>query len=136
MATREANLRWNIKRTPEGWAGEATIPLPAGSAAITARAAGRTRGDAAARTLRAIEDVSKSPLIASILPPGAGAAIKAALGVARSVARLFKRKKRAARAAGTTVSGLGMGSRDVARSLRQRGAPPELVRLGAACWGE
>ena len=132
----EPNLRWNIKRTSDGWEGTATIPMPAGAASITARAAGRTRGDAASRTLRAIEDVTRSPLIASILPPGAGPAIKAALGVARSVARLFKRKKKKAAAAGTTVSGMGIGARDVARSLRARGAPPELVRLGAACWGE
>lgn len=134
--TNEPNLRWNIKRTSDGWEGTATIPLPAGAAAVTARAAGRTRGDAAARTLRAIEDVTKSPLIASILPPGAAPAIKAALGVARSVARLFKRKKKAARSRGTTVSGMGYNARDVAETLRRRGAPPALVRLGAACWGE
>ena len=132
----EPNLRWNIKRTADGWEGTATIPLPAGGAAVTARARGRTRGDAASRTLRAIEDVTRSPLISSILPPGAAPAIKAALGVARSVARLFKRKKKKAQAQGTTVSGLGIGSRDIARALRNRGAPPELVRLGAACWGE
>lgn len=132
----EPNLRWNIRRTADGWEGVATIPMPAGAASVTARAAGKTRGDAASRTLRAIEDVTRSPLIASLLPPGAGPAIKAALGVARSVARLFKRKKRAARARGTTVSGMGFGSRDVAHALRRRGAPAQLVRLGAACWGE
>jgi len=127
-------LTWKIRKTADGYEGEATIPLPAGGAAVTARARGSTRGDAAARTLRAIEDVSRSPLVASLLPPGAGPAIKAALGVARSVARLFKRKKKA-RAAGTAVSGRPITRRDVERSLRQRGAPPELVRLGGACWG-
>jgi hypothetical protein len=49
---------------------------------------------------------------------------------------LFKRKKKRAAATGLTVSGMGIGARDIARSLRARGAPPELVRLGAACWGE
>lgn len=130
-----SNLTWKIRKTTDGWEGEATVPLPAGGAAVSARARGKTRGDAAARTLRAIEDVSRSPLVSSLLPPGAGPAIKAALGVARSVARLFKRKKRA-RAAAPTVSGRPITRRDVERSLRGRGMPAHLVRLGGACWGE
>jgi hypothetical protein len=130
-----SNLKWKIKRTSDGWEGEATIPLPRAGAAVTARARGSTRGDAAARTLRAIEDVSRSPLVSSLLPPGAGPAIKAALGVARSVAKLFKKKKKKAPSA---VQGMPreVGASQIAQALRERGAPPELVRLGAACWGE
>lgn len=133
-AMNTGKLTWKLRKTSDGWEGEATVPLPAGAAAVSARARGRTRGDAAARTLRAIEDVSKSPLVSSLLPPGAAPAIKAALSVARSVARLFKRKKKAR----ASVSGMprSYGAAHVARALQQRGAPPELVRLGAACWGE
>lgn len=129
MATR--TLKWKIRKTADGWEGEAEVPLPAGAAAVSARARGRTRGDAAARTLRALEDVTKSPLVSSLLPPGAGPALKAALGVARSVARLFKRKRKA------KVSGqpITITRRHVEASLRRRGAPAELVRLGGACWG-
>lgn len=130
-AAMASNLRWKIRRTSDGWEGEAEVPLPAGAAAVSARARGRTRGDAAARTLRALEDVTRSPLVSSLLPPGAGPALKAALGVARSVARLFKRKKKA------KVSGqpITITRRHVEASLRRRGAPAELVRLGGACWG-
>lgn len=132
-AMQTGTLTWKIRKVADGWEGEATVPLPSGAAAVTTRARGRTRGDAAARTLRAIEDVSRSPLVASLLPPGAAPAIKAALGVARSVARLFKRKKKA------RVSGYSTGAmptrQSIEAALRQRGAPPELVRLGGACWG-
>ena len=131
-AMQTGKLTWKIRKVSDGWEGEATVPLPSGGAAVTTRARGRTRGDAAARTLRAIEDVSRSPLVASLLPPGAGAAIKAALGVARSVARLFKRKKRA-RVSG--MSGAMPTRAQIESALRQRGAPAELVRLGGACWG-
>lgn len=127
-----SNLRWKLKRTADGWEGEAEVPLPGAGASVSARARGRTRGDAAARTLRAIEDVSKSPLVSSLLPPGAGAAIKSALSVARSVAKLFKKKKKRAAVSGLDV----LGAEQVAAALAQRGAPPELVRLGRACWGE
>lgn len=133
MATATTGLiTWKIRKTAEGWEGEATVPLPSGGAAVSARARGTTRGDAASRTLRAIEDVTRSPLVASLLPPGAGPAIKAALGVARSVARLFKKKKK------QRVSGAysAMPTRQqIEATLRRRGAPPELVRLGGACWG-
>ena len=127
------NLKWKIKRTADGqWEGEAEVPLPGAAASVSARARGTTRGDAAARTLRAIEDVSRSPLVSSLLPPGSSAAIKAALKVARSVAKLFKKKKKSG-----TVSGLDViGAHQVAQALATRGAPPELVRLGRACWGE
>lgn len=131
-AMQTGNLTWKIRKVADGWEGEATVPLPSGGAAVTTRARGRTRGDAASRTLRAIEDVSRSPLVASLLPPGAGAAIKAALGVARSVARLFKRKKKA-RVSG--MSGAMPTRQQIESALRQRGAPAELVRLGGACWG-
>jgi hypothetical protein len=132
MAMQTGKLTWKIRKVADGWEGEATVPLPSGAAAVTTRARGRTRGDAAARTLRAIEDVSRSPLVASLLPPGAGPAIKAALGVARSVARLFKRKKKA-RVSG--MSGAMPTRQQIESALRQRGAPAELVRLGGACWG-
>jgi hypothetical protein len=131
-AMQTGKLTWKIRKVADGWEGEATVPLPSGAAAVTARARGRTRGDAASRTLRAIEDVSRSPLVASLLPPGAGPAIKAALGVARSVARLFKRKKKA-RVSG--MSGAMPTRQQIESALRQRGAPAELVRLGGACWG-
>lgn len=125
-------ITWKIRKTAQGWEGEATVPLPSGGAAVSARARGSTRGDAAARTLRAIEDVTRSPLVSALLPPGAGPAIKAALGVARSVARLFKKKKK------QRVSGSAepMPTRQqIEATLRRRGAPAELVRLGGACWG-
>jgi hypothetical protein len=130
-----SNLKWKLKKTADGWEGEAEVPLPSAGASVTARARGSTRGDAAARTLRAIEDVSRSPLVSSLLPPGAAPAIKAALGVARSVAKLFKKKKKKAPSA---VRGMPreVGASQIAQALRERGAPPELVRLGAACWGE
>lgn len=132
-ATMRSNLKWKLRRTADGqWEGEAEVPLPSAAASVSARARGSTRGDAAARTLKAIEDVSRSPLVSSLLPPGAGPAIKAALGVARSVAKLFKKKKKKG-----TVSGLDvLGAHQVAQALATRGAPPELVRLGRACWGE
>ncbi len=132
MATTTGLITWKIRKTAQGWEGEATVPLPAGGAAVSARARGTTRGDAASRTLRAIEDVTRSPLVSALLPPGAGPAIKAALGVARSVARLFKKKKK------QRVSGFGspMPTRQqIEATLRRRGAPAELVRLGGACWG-
>ena len=130
-----SNLKWKLRKTADGWEGEAELPLPAAGAAVTARARGKTRGDAAARTLRAIEDVSRSPLVSSLLPPGAGLAIKSALSVARSVAKLFKKKKKKAPAA---VSGMPrhVGAAQIAQALSARGASPELVRLGASCWGE
>jgi len=131
-AMQTGKLTWKIRKVADGWEGEATVPLPSGGAAVTTTARGRTKGDAASRTLRAIEDVTRSPLIASLLPPGAGPAIKAALGVARSVARLFKRKKKA-RVSG--MSGAMPTRAQIESSLRQRGAPAELVRLGGACWG-
>lgn len=131
-AAMRSNLKWKLKRTADGWEGEAEVPLPGAGASVSARARGRTRGDAAARTLRAIEDVSRSPLVSSLLPPGAGLAIKSALSVARSVAKLFKKKKKRAAVSGLDV----LGAEQVAAALAQRGAPPELVRLGRACWGE
>jgi hypothetical protein len=46
---------------------------------------------------------------------------------------LFKKKKKKSAA----VSGLDvLGAEQVAAVLARRGAPPELVRLGRACWGE
>jgi len=125
-------ITWKIRKTAQGWEGEATVPLPSGGAAVSARARGSTRGDAASRTLRAIEDVTRSPLVSALLPPGAAPAIKAALGVARSVARLFK-KKRKQRVSGSAEP---MPTRQqIEATLRRRGAPAELVRLGGACWG-
>jgi len=126
-------LTWKMRKVADGWEGEATVPLPSGAAAVSARARGRTRGDAASRTLRAIEDVTRSPLVASLLPPGAAPAIKAALGVARSVARLFKRKRKA-KVSGFSTSPMPT-RQQIEAALRQRGAPAELVRLGGACWG-
>ncbi len=131
-AAMRSNLKWKLKRTADGWEGEAEVPLPGAGASVSARARGRTRGDAAARTLRAIEDVSRSPLVSSLLPPGASVAIKSALSVARSVAKLFKKKKKRSAVSGLDV----LGAEQVAAALAQRGAPPELVRLGRACWGE
>ena len=142
IGSMNTNLRWKLRKVADGWEGEAEIPLPAGSAAVATRARGQTRGDAASRTLRALQDVTRSPLVSALLPPGAQPAIKAALAVSRSVARLFRRKKKSARASAAAtpaaVSGyaMTMGAADVARALQSRGAPPELVRLGAACWGE
>lgn len=129
MATMSPNVRWKIVKTADGWEGQAEIPLPGARAAVATRAAGRTRGDAAARTLKALEDVSRSPLVNAFLPPGAQPAIRAAMQVARSVARLFKRKKK------KTVSGQPITRRNIEDALRRRGAPAELVRLGGACWG-
>lgn len=129
MAAMTPNVRWKIVRTSDGWEGQAEIPLPGARATVATRARGRTRGDAAARTLKALEDVSRSPLVSALLPPGAQPAIRAAMQVARSVSRLFKRKRKA------SVSGAPVTRRHIESALRRRGAPAELVRLGGACWG-
>jgi hypothetical protein len=129
----EHRLKWRIRRTADGWQGEATLALAPGSAALpasmTARAQGRTRADAAARTFAALDAVTKSPLVQSLLPPGAGAAIQAAKTVASTVARLFRRRRRA------SVSGYArpLTRHEVMRAYASRGAPRSLVRLAGAC---
>jgi hypothetical protein len=128
-----SRLQWRIRRTADGWEGEATLALsPRAAAALTARARAGTRADAAARTLRALDMVARSPLVASMLPPGAAASLRAARAVASSVARLFRRRRRA-RVSGGAVRTITRA--DVARALARRGLPRPLVRLGAACAG-
>lgn len=138
-AMQTGKITWKMRRTADGeWQGEATVPLPSAGASVSATARGRTRGDAASRTLKALQDVTRSPLVSSLLPPGAGAALNAALSVSRSVARLFKKKKRRTAASpSTAVSGYQdiAGRAAVERAMRRRGAPPELCRLAGACWG-
>jgi len=132
-------ITWKMRRTPDGeWQGEATVPLPSAGASVSATARGRTRGDAASRTLKALQDVTRSPLVSSLLPPGAGPALAAALSVSRSVARLFKKKKkRTSSSPSTAVSGYQdiVGRAAVERAMQRRGASPELCRLASACWG-
>jgi hypothetical protein len=126
-------IRWSIRRTADGWEGEATLALSAGAgAAVTARARAGTRADAAARTLAALDAVTRSPLVAAMLPPGAAPALRAARAVASSVARLFRRR-RGARVSGGAVRTITRA--EVARALARRGLPRPLVRLGAACAG-
>ena len=117
------HVKWTIKRTSDGWTGEATIAIAPG-ASVTARARGPSRGDAAARTFAALDAVTRSPLVASLLPPGAAPAVRAARSVAMAVARFVRRRSRA----GARVSGAA-----VARALRRRGMPDAIVRVGYAC---
>lgn len=130
---KEHRLRWRIRRTADGWEGEATLALAAGAgaapASVTARARGRTRGDAASRTLAALDAASRSPLLRSLLPPGAAPAIAAARKVASMVSRWVRGRRRAA------VSGYArpLCRREVERALAARGAPRALVRLAGAC---
>lgn len=127
------NIRWVIRRTANGWEGEATIQLaPRAAAAVTARARAGTRADAASRTLAALDAVTRSPLVASLLPPGAAPALRAARAVASSVARLFRARRRA-RVSGAPMRPISRS--DVARALERRGLPRSLVRLGASCAG-
>jgi len=137
MAT--GKITWKMKRTADGeWQGEATVPLPSAAASVSASARGRTRGDAASRTLKALQDVTRSPLVSSLLPPGAGPALQAALSVSRSVARLFKKKKKRTSASpSTAVSGYQdiAGRAAIERAMQRRGASPELCQLAGACWG-
>jgi hypothetical protein len=129
----EHRLKWRIRRAADGWEGEATLALrPGAAAAVTARARAGTRADAAARTLAALDAVTRSPLVASMLPPGSAQALRAARAVASSVARLFRRRRRA-RVSGGAVRTITRA--DVARALARRGLPRPLVRLGAACAG-
>jgi len=117
------HVKWTVRKTADGWTGEATIAIAPG-ASVTARARGTSRGDAAARTFAALDAVTRSPLVASLLPPGAGAALQAARKVASFVSRLTRRRRRA----GQQVSGAA-----VARALRARGLPDAMVRVGYAC---
>lgn len=129
------SIRWNVRRTPQGWEGEATIALRPGAAAppaaVSARAQGRTRAAAVTRTLTALDAVTRSPLVSSMLPPGASQALSAARGIARAVARWTRGRRRAA------VSGHGapLSRREVERALRARGVPRALIRIGASCAG-
>jgi len=124
------NIKWSARRMPDGsWAGEATVRIDPGAgapAAITASARGSSRADAAARTFRALDAVTRSPLVRSLLPPGAGAAIDAARTVASTVARLFRRRRR------TAPASAAMSGRDVARVLARRGADRRIVRLAGS----
>lgn len=136
-------ITWKLRRTGDGeWQGEATVPLPGAAASVSASARGRTRGDAASRTLKALQDVTRSPLVSSLLPPGAAPALQAALSVSRSVARLFRKKKKrrasspAAAPSPDAVSGYVLGQAQIRELMAQRGAPPELCALAGACWGE
>jgi hypothetical protein len=127
------NIRWRIRRTADGWEGEATLELAPGAAAlpaaVTARARGRTRADAASRTLAALDAAARSPLLRAMLPPGAAPAIDAARKVASQVARWFSRRRRA------SVSGHArpLTRSEVMRAYASRGAPRSLVRLAGAC---
>lgn len=127
------NIRWVVRRTPQGWEGEATLALRPGPAAapaaVTARAQGRTRADAAARTLSAVDAITKSPLVSAMLPPGAAPALQAARAVARQVGRWLGRRRRA------RVSGAArrLTRAEVMQAYRARGAPEPLVRLAGAC---
>jgi hypothetical protein len=129
----EHRLRWRIRRTADGWEGEATLALAPGAgaapAAVTARARGATRATAASRTLAALDAAARSPLLRAMLPPGAAPAIDAARKVASQVARWFRARRRA------SVSGYArpLTRREVMRAYARRGAPRSLVRLAGAC---
>lgn len=125
-------IKWNIRKTPSGWEGTATMELAPGAgmpASVTARARGASRGDAATRTLRALDAATRSPLIQAMLPPGAAPALAAARKVASLVSRWARGRRRA------SVSGVArpLTRAEVERALRSRGVPRSLVRLGGAC---
>jgi hypothetical protein len=124
------NIRIRIRRvSPTEWEATGTVRLhaggPAARAAVTARAS--TRADAAARTLRALDAVAKSPLVRSMLPPGAAASLAAARAVASGVARLFARRRRQPSVSGTPPAAI---VRRAAAAWRERGVPEGVVRLG------
>lgn len=137
---RDGTIRWDVRRTRAGWEGCMVLRLdpslrgevvgdePAPPASIAVRAHGRTRGDAATRTMAAVSSVMSSPLVRALLPPQAVLALKAAQGVARLMRSLFRKKKRR-----TTVSGLAVTPRYVARSLAARGMSPALVPFAEVC---
>jgi hypothetical protein len=135
-------IQWNVRRATSGaWVGEMTLRLdPSLSmrglgaddetppAAITVRAAGRSRGDAATRTMAAVSSVMNSPLVRTLLPPQAMMALKAAQGVAKLMRGLFRKRKRR-----VTVSGLEVTPRYVARALQRRGMSPALLGWAEVC---
>ena len=136
-------VRWNVRRVaPHGWEGEVIVTLdpslrrrfalegdgPCPPAAIAVRARGRTRGDAATRTMAAVSSVVSSPLVQAMLPPGALLALRAAQKVAKLFRGLFKKKRRR-----RTVSGLEVTPRYVAQALGSRGMSANLVRYAEVC---
>ena len=135
-------LKWKVRKLgPNDWEGEATVTLDprllpgGGPSQVTARARGRSRGSAASRTIATIDNITKSPLLRAVLPPGAGAAIDAAKKVASLFAGLMKKKRR--RPATTTTSGLP-SSYEIVHALRRRGASPAILGLAETCgdWSE
>jgi hypothetical protein len=124
------NIRIRIRRvSPHEWEATGSVRLdaggPAARAAVTARAS--TRADAAARTLRALDAVAKSPLVRSMLPPGAAASLEAARAVASGVARLFARRRMRPSVSAPPPAAI---VRRAAAAWRDRGVPEGVVRLG------
>lgn len=143
----ENGIRWNVRRLPRGgYEGEVILLLDPGlrrrmniegvddvgpeapPAGIAIRARGRSKGDAATRTMAAVASVVSSPLVQAMLPPGALLALKAAQSVAKLFRGLFKKRKRR-----RTVSGLDVTPRYVAGELARRGMAPGLQRFAEVC---
>lgn len=140
----ESGIRWNVRRLPSGgYEGEVILLLdpglrarlniegdgpPAALAGVAIRARGKSKGDAATRTMAAVSSVVSSPLVQAMLPPGAMLALKAAQSVAKLFRGLFKKRKRR-----RTVSGLDVTPRYVAGALMRRGMKPELQRFAEVC---
>jgi len=144
MPAADPGVRWSVQRLPHGggWQGEVILLLDPGlrrrlnlegegdthPAGIAVRARGKTKGDAATRTMAAVSSVIASPLVQAMLPPGAMLALKSAQAVAKLFRGLFKKKKRR-----RTVSGLDVTPRYVAGALVRRGMRPELARFAEVC---
>lgn len=139
-------VRWSVRRVgAHGWEGEVILTLDPGlrqrlnlagystgadapPAGICVRARGRSRGDAATRTMAAVSSIVSSPLVQAMLPPGAMLALRAAQKVAKLFRGLFRKKRRR-----HTVSGLEVTPRYVAQALGARGLDANLVRYAEVC---
>ena len=134
-------LKWRVRRVgPSEWEGEASVTLDSrllpggGPSRVTARARGTSRGSAAARTIATIDNITRSPLLRAVLPPGAGAAIDAAKKVASLFAGLARKRRRRSSTAGAALP----TTYEVVHALRRRGASPAILGLAETCgdWGE
>ena len=67
-------IRWNVKRSPDGAGWVGTILLPAGLAFASKD---RSKLAAASKAASLASQALSNPIVQSLMPPGAGLAIKA-----------------------------------------------------------
>ena len=79
-------IRWQLRRSGDGWTGVIDVPIDGAGAVARVVARGPDKAQALAKAASIADQITSNPVLAAVLPPQAAIALKATKALAKSAA--------------------------------------------------